>query len=44
MLHELKIEHPKGGIARSETDALAIAADIGYPVVVRPFGCSIFSS
>ncbi|KAL2968750.1 hypothetical protein AAZX31_15G043400 [Glycine max] len=36
MLHELKIEHPKGGIARSETDALAIAADIGYPVVVRP--------
>ncbi|XP_061354966.1 carbamoyl-phosphate synthase large chain, chloroplastic [Gastrolobium bilobum] len=36
MLHELKIEHPKGGIARSETDALAIAAEIGYPVVVRP--------
>lgn len=36
MLHELQIEHPKGGIARSEADALAIAADIGYPVVVRP--------
>ncbi|RZB43974.1 Carbamoyl-phosphate synthase large chain, chloroplastic [Glycine soja] len=30
------IEHPKGGIARSETDAPATAADIGYPVVVRP--------
>ncbi|WJX69402.1 carbamoyl-phosphate synthase (glutamine-hydrolyzing) [Trifolium repens] len=36
MLHELRIEHPKGGIARSEADALAIAADVGYPVVVRP--------
>ncbi|AES67407.1 putative carbamoyl-phosphate synthase (glutamine-hydrolyzing) [Medicago truncatula] len=36
MLHELQIEHPKGGIARSEADALAIAAEIGYPVVVRP--------
>ncbi|MCI39635.1 carbamoyl-phosphate synthase large chain-like, partial [Trifolium medium] len=36
MLHELQIEHPKGGIARSEADALAIAADVGYPVVVRP--------
>ncbi|KAE9585737.1 hypothetical protein Lal_00010191 [Lupinus albus] len=36
IINELKIEQPKGGIARSETDALAIAADIGYPVVVRP--------
>lgn len=36
MLHELQIEHPKGGIARSEADALSIAAEIGYPVVVRP--------
>ncbi|KAL2346873.1 hypothetical protein Fmac_000873 [Flemingia macrophylla] len=36
MLHELKIEHPKGGIARSEADALAIAAEIGYRVVVCP--------
>ncbi|CDP18860.1 unnamed protein product [Coffea canephora] len=33
---ELQIEQPKGGIAKSEQDALAIAADIGYPVVVRP--------
>lgn len=36
ILDELKIVQPKGGIARSETDALAIAADVGYPVVVRP--------
>lgn len=36
MLNELGIEQPKGGIAKSEADALAIASDIGYPVVVRP--------
>ncbi|XP_075520863.1 carbamoyl phosphate synthase arginine-specific large chain, chloroplastic-like [Primulina tabacum] len=36
ILKELQIEQPKGGIAKSEKDALAIAADIGYPVVVRP--------
>ncbi|XP_047979189.1 carbamoyl-phosphate synthase large chain, chloroplastic-like [Salvia hispanica] len=36
ILTELKIEQPEGGIARSEEDALAIAAKIGYPVVVRP--------
>ncbi|KAE8703278.1 Carbamoyl-phosphate synthase large chain [Hibiscus syriacus] len=36
ILKELKIEQPKGGIAKSEDDALAIAKDIGYPVVVRP--------
>lgn len=36
MLNELDIEQPKGGIAKSEADALAIASDIGYPVVVRP--------
>ncbi|KAL9262722.1 Carbamoyl phosphate synthase arginine-specific large chain, chloroplastic-like protein [Drosera capensis] len=36
ILNELKIEQPKGGIAKSEADALAIAAEIGYPVVVRP--------
>ncbi|KAL6504827.1 hypothetical protein OROHE_023585 [Orobanche hederae] len=36
ILNELHIEQPKGGIAKSEKDALAIAADIGYPVVVRP--------
>ncbi|XP_028757065.1 carbamoyl-phosphate synthase large chain, chloroplastic-like [Neltuma alba] len=36
MLRELKIEQPKGGIAKSEADALTIASDVGYPVVVRP--------
>jgi carbamoyl-phosphate synthase large subunit len=28
------MEQPKGGIAKSEADALAIAADIVFPVVV----------
>ncbi|KAJ8751398.1 hypothetical protein K2173_016601 [Erythroxylum novogranatense] len=36
ILKELKIEQPKGGIAKSEADALSIASNIGYPVVVRP--------
>ncbi|KAJ8559555.1 hypothetical protein K7X08_003613 [Anisodus acutangulus] len=36
ILNELQIKQPKGGIAKSEKDALAIAAQVGYPVVVRP--------
>ena len=36
ILNELEIEQPKGGIAKSESDAKTIAASIGYPVVVRP--------
>ncbi|KAI6691670.1 hypothetical protein NL676_028498 [Syzygium grande] len=36
ILKELQIEQPKGGIAKCEDDALSIAKDIGYPVVVRP--------
>ncbi|KAF5751520.1 hypothetical protein HS088_TW02G00534 [Tripterygium wilfordii] len=36
ILNELKIEQPKGGIAKSEAAALAIANEVGYPVVVRP--------
>ncbi|MBN2288160.1 MAG: carbamoyl-phosphate synthase large subunit [Candidatus Glassbacteria bacterium] len=36
LLHELKIDHPEYGIAYNEKEALAIAAKIGYPVLVRP--------
>ncbi|CAM8895251.1 unnamed protein product [Rhodiola kirilowii] len=36
ILNQLGIEQPKGGIARSAADALAIAAEVSYPVVVRP--------
>ncbi|CAL9174439.1 unnamed protein product [Musa hybrid cultivar] len=36
ILDNLKIEQPKGGIAKSESDAISIASKIGYPVVVRP--------
>lgn len=36
IINELGIKQPEGGIAKSEADALNIAANIGYPVVVRP--------
>lgn len=36
ILQELEIEQPKGGIAKNEADAVSIAMEIGYPVVVRP--------
>lgn len=36
ILNKLKIEQPKGRIAKSETSTLSIASEIGYPVVVRP--------
>ncbi|PSR95166.1 Carbamoyl-phosphate synthase large chain like [Actinidia chinensis var. chinensis] len=36
ILQELDIDQPKGGIAKSEADALAVAMEVGYPVVVRP--------
>jgi carbamoyl-phosphate synthase large subunit len=36
ILRRLHIEQPQNGIARSFTEALAVANRIGYPVVVRP--------
>ncbi len=36
MMAELAIPMPASGIARSSQDALAIAEEIGYPVIVRP--------
>jgi carbamoyl-phosphate synthase large subunit len=36
MLHALGLRQPPNGTARSEADAQRIAAEIGYPVVVRP--------
>ena len=36
ILNELNIQQPKNGIAYSFEDALRIAQDIHYPVVVRP--------
>ncbi len=36
LLQELGVDHPAWGLAFSREDALAIADDIGYPVLVRP--------
>jgi carbamoyl-phosphate synthase large subunit len=36
MLDEMGIAQPEGGAARSETEALELAREIGYPVLVRP--------
>ncbi len=36
LLHRLGLRQPENGTARSVDEALAIAARIGYPVVVRP--------
>jgi len=36
MLHELNLRQPPNRTARTEEDALRLAAEIGYPLVVRP--------
>ncbi len=36
MLQELKLRQPPNRTARTEADALALAQEIGYPLVVRP--------
>ncbi|MEN9784491.1 MAG: carbamoyl-phosphate synthase, large subunit, partial [Pseudomonadota bacterium] len=36
LLHKLKLKQPPNRTARSESRALAAAAEIGYPLVVRP--------
>jgi carbamoyl-phosphate synthase large subunit len=36
LLHELGLKQPPNRTARTETDALRLATEIGYPLVVRP--------
>src|SRR4051812_11110825 len=36
MLHKLNIPQPPNGIATNETEALAVARKLGYPILVRP--------
>ncbi|MCC6640772.1 MAG: carbamoyl-phosphate synthase large subunit, partial [Deltaproteobacteria bacterium] len=36
LLEKLALRRPPGGVARSEAEAEAVAARIGYPVLVRP--------
>jgi carbamoyl-phosphate synthase large subunit len=36
MLHQLGLNQPPNGIATDEDEALAAAAQVGYPVLVRP--------
>ncbi len=36
LLQQLKLKQPENGIARSEDEARAVVAKIGYPVVIRP--------
>ncbi|SFP80085.1 carbamoyl-phosphate synthase large subunit [Tranquillimonas alkanivorans] len=36
MLNELGLKQPKNGIATSDTQAMEIAKDVGYPLVIRP--------
>jgi len=36
LLHRLGLRHPVYGMARSADEAVAVAAEIGYPVILRP--------
>jgi carbamoyl-phosphate synthase large subunit len=36
LLHDLKLNQPKNGLAASRDQAFAIAAQVGYPLVIRP--------
>jgi carbamoyl-phosphate synthase large subunit len=36
MLHKLEIPQPPNGIATNETEAVAVARKLGYPILVRP--------
>ncbi|MEM7359308.1 MAG: carbamoyl-phosphate synthase large subunit [Pseudomonadota bacterium] len=36
LLHNLELKQPPNRIASSETDALSLAEEVGYPLVVRP--------
>ncbi len=36
LLHELNLRQPANGLARSVEEAVAVADDIGYPLVIRP--------
>jgi carbamoyl-phosphate synthase large subunit len=36
LLKKLKLRQPPNGIARSKEEALRLATDIGYPIVIRP--------
>jgi carbamoyl-phosphate synthase large subunit len=36
LLKKLNIDQPPGGIARSESEAVEVANNLGYPVMIRP--------